>query len=329
MFTTKCKGVGLKRVFLGSVLIVIIVLFVGTSFAGEKLDKVRIGLGTRFYGPLLPIYVAQSLNFYERFGIKAEIAGYKGGGASMEAIVAGEADFICYFPPGVAQAYTKGAKALIVAAGMARPMGWWIMVKKNSPIKNLKDLEGKKMGITSHGSTTDFFAKWALNKAKVNADLIPVGGGGMAAHIITGGLDAISVFPALSYRLLLEGEARILMDLGKEMPPNYPDVWVASQQMVDERPDVLRRLVKVLFFTIRYMKQNPDFSINFIKVYNNYSLDVAKYEYEHTIKKLSDDGMIKKEWLNNSFELAKLAGITDLPPLEKIYTQKFVPVKFD
>lgn len=327
MFTTY-KGVGVKGVFLGSALMLLLVLVAGTGFAQQKLDKVRIGLGTRFYGPLLPMFVAKSLHFDKRFGINAEISLYKGGAGVMEAVAAGEVDFYCYFPPGIAQAYARGVKSVIVAAGAARPVGWWMMVKKGSPIKNPKDLEGKKVGITSFGSTTDYFARWALHKAGVKADLVPVGGGGMAAHLITGGLDAICVFPSLSYRLLLDGEASILMDLGKDMPPNYPDVWGASVQMKNERPDVLQRMVKILFFTIRYMKENPDFSVKFIKEYNNYSFDVAKYEYEHTIKGLSDDGMLRKEWLENSLGLAKLVGVTGLPPVEKIYTEKFVPVKW-
>lgn len=67
---------------------------VSTSvFAG---DTIRIGLSTRFYGPVLPTYVAESLKLYEKYGIKAEITAYKGGAAAMEALAAGAADLINY-----------------------------------------------------------------------------------------------------------------------------------------------------------------------------------------------------------------------------------------
>lgn len=301
-----------------------------TSAFGDQ-PTIRIGLSTRFYGPVLPTYVAESLKLYEKYGIKAEITAYKGGAAAMEALAAGAADLINYFPPGVALAYNRGVKSKIVSAGTSKPKGWWIMVKSDSPIKSAKDLAGKKIGCTSVGSTTFFFAKWTAEKfGGVQAEYVPVGGGGLVPNLLQGSLDAITAFPALSYKLLVSGDGRTLVDLGKEMPENLPDVWVATQKLIDENPDLLRQALKALYAALKHLKENRDYAVKYIKDFNDYELKVAELEYENTIMGLSDDGMIKKEWLENSLDLAKLAGTEqELPPVERIYTEDFVPIKLE
>ncbi len=313
--------------------IVILMFFIspllGTSvFAGG--DTIRIGLSTRFYGPVLPTYVAESLKLYEKYGIKAEITAYKGGAAAMEALAAGAADLINFFPPGVALAYTRGVKSKVVAGGTSTPKGWWIMVGKDSPIKSPKDLAGKKIGVTSVGSTTYYFAKWAAHYGGVEAEYVPVGGGGLVPHLIKGSLDAIVAFPALSYKVQSAGQGRILIDLGKEMKENLPDVWVATQEIIDKNPELVRKSLQALFAALKYLKDNPKYAVNYIKDFNNYDLNIAELEYKNTIMGMLDDGIIKKEWLQNSLDLAKLAGIKDkLPPVEKIFTEEFVPIKLD
>lgn len=247
----------------------------------------------------------------------------------MEALAAGAADIINYFPPGVALASKRGVKAKVVASGTLRPTGWYMMVKKDSPITSPKDLAGKKVGVTAAGSTTDFFTRWVADKAKVKVDIIPVGGGGLIPNLLAGNLDAILAFPPIGYRLLLAGDGRILVDLGKEMEPNLPDVWVASQAIIEKNPTAVRGILKALYAAARHLKQNPQFAVQYIKDFNNYELPVARMEYERTIMGLSDEGLVKREWLQNSLDLARLAGLGDLPPVEEIFTDQFVPVRLN
>lgn len=149
-------------------------------------------------------------------------------------------------------------------------------------------------------------------------------------HLIKGSLDAITAFPALSYKVQLAGQGRILVDLGKEMPENLPDVWVATQEIIDKNPELVRKSLQALFAALKHLKDNPEYAINYIKEFNNYDLNVAELEYKNTIMGMLDDGIIKKEWLQNSLDLAKLAGTKEqLPPVENIFTDQFVPIKLD
>jgi NitT/TauT family transport system substrate-binding protein len=121
-------------------------------------EFVRIGLAVPHNAAYVQFYAADTLGFYKDAGVKAELTIYRGGAASQEALSAGAADIITYFGAGVALAVSKGAKEKIVAAIDPTPHGWQFLVLANSPIKTLKDLDGKKVGVATKAGTADMFA---------------------------------------------------------------------------------------------------------------------------------------------------------------------------
>src|SRR5262249_38463363 len=109
---------------------------------------VKIGLAVPNYGPFAPVYAAEELGYYKEAGVTAEITAYRGGPAAQEALAAGAADFINFFPPGVALAVKKGIKEKVVGIGSAKPYGWHLVVMASSPYRTVADLAGKRIGIT-------------------------------------------------------------------------------------------------------------------------------------------------------------------------------------
>ena len=116
-----------------------------------------IGVGSANYAY---VYGALDRGFFAKNGLKPDITDHNSGSAAQEALAAGEADFIHYFPPGIATAVSKGVKEKIIATEQFRPSQWHVAVAAGSPIQKIEDLNGKKIGVTAKGSTTDFFAGW-------------------------------------------------------------------------------------------------------------------------------------------------------------------------
>lgn len=111
------------------------------------------------------------------------------------------------------------------------------------------------------------------------------------------------------------------------MKTNLPEVWVASQAMIDKKPDVVRRFLEAVMKTTKDMQDNEAYGLAYIKKYTKEKNDsVAKLAYDVIIKNATIDGMIKPEWLQNSLELATIAGIKDRPPIDQLFTDKFVPI---
>jgi NitT/TauT family transport system substrate-binding protein len=302
-----------------------IALALGTTVAPAG-DVVRLG-GVANYGPVLPVKVAQALKLFEKAGVKAEFTNFAGGSASMEGLAAGEVDLINFFPPGMALAKRRGVKATIVSAGTLTPRGWHIVVKKDSAISDLKGLKGKKIGVTSNGSTTDFFAMWVAKQSGGDMSRVPLGGSGLVPNLIAGNVDAIVAYPPLSYKVIGSGDGKSLVHLGEVMKPNLPDVWIASDKLIKENPDGLRKTLVALYSAIVYMQNNPKWSIKFIAKQTGLPEKIATEEYNATFKGLSPDGNLTEAWVAASLELGKLAGIKNMPPAKEMFTDAFVPVK--
>ena len=303
-------------------------LLAASTSTGFAADKVRVGLATAIYTNYAPVYAAEALGTYKAKGLEVEITPYQGGGAAQQALAAGAADIINFFPPGVAIAVKKGVKEKIVSGGgPPTPHGWHLMVKSDSPIKSLKDLNGRKIGISAKGSTTDFYALWSGIAAGGQVTTVPVGGRGLIPGVNSGALDGMVLWPNLTYRLIEGGKYRSVVDFGAVMKTNLPEVWVASQAMIDKKPDAVRRFLEAVMKTTKHMQDNEAYGLDYIKKYTKEKNDsVAKLAYDVIIKNATIDGMIKPEWLQNSLELATIAGIKDLPPVDQLFTDKFVPI---
>jgi NitT/TauT family transport system substrate-binding protein len=304
-----------------------IVTLSGAATSAQEL--VRIGLAVPHNAAYVQFYAADTLGFSKDAGVKPELTIYRGGAASQEALSAGAADIITYFGAGVALAVSKGAKEKIVAAIDPTPHGWQFLVLANSPIKTLKDLDGKKVGVATKAGTADMFALWIADRAGARVQTIPVGGGGMVPALRAGQVDAIAMFPGLSLQLVATGEARSLMDIGKEMEPTLPDVIVASQEMMDKRPQAVRGTLAALYKTVGHLRDNRDWALKYLKDFTQEKDDkVNVLTYEQVVLPLSQDGMIKPEWISNSVNIAaKVWGLDDLRKVkpQDIYTNAFLP----
>jgi NitT/TauT family transport system substrate-binding protein len=293
-------------------------------------DLVRVGLAVPNNAIYAPFYAAETLGLFKEAGLKVELTIYRGGAASQEALSAGAADMITYFGGGAGLAILKGAKEKVVAALDPSPHGWHFLVASASPYKSVKDLAGKKVGVTVKGGTSDMFALWAADRAGVSIQTIPVGGGGMAPALNSGQVDALAMFPGTSLKLVATGEARSLLDFGKEMEPTLPDVAVASQEMIDKRPEQVRGMLKAFYKALGRMCTDRAFGLPFLKDFTKESDDkVNELTYNSVLCQQSRDGLIKPEWMANSLGIAgKAWDMEDLRKMQPtdVYTDKFIPV---
>jgi NitT/TauT family transport system substrate-binding protein len=277
-----------------------------------------------------PAYVAQKIGSFKKSNLDVQISMFRGGAAVQEAMNAGAADLMSYFGPAVALAVSKGAKEKFVMAVLPGVAGWACIVRAESPIKTVKDLDGKKVGISSKASTSDMAALWMAEHAGITVHQIPLGAG-LAPGLRSGQVDAI-VFSALTtQREILSGHARLLVDVGKEMPPTLANGYVASQGMIEKRPAELRATIAALLDAAAYMRANRQWTLNFLKEFaksDNTTLNEALYK--QVVEQISGDGHIDPTWIESGIRLAARAW--DVPELASmdvrtLYTNEFLPKK--
>lgn len=287
-------------------------------------DTVQIGLSTKAWFPSFVAEVADQQGFFQEEGVTAVLTVYQSGSEALTAIAAGSADVISTNPSILANGRAAGVDARMVSLLATRNHGWQIMVPADSPIETGADLEGRNVGITSAGSATDLLAGWAKQRFDVEFQTIPLGGGGLVPNLISGNVDAIVVFPPLSYQVAIDGNGTTLLDFGDEMPARLEAGWGASDAFAARHPDTLQKALNALARSVRYIKQNPDEAVPMLADYNGIAEEVARQEYEGTFLNLSDDGAMTLELVQTTLELFGSGG--EGPDAAELFTSDFTPI---
>jgi NitT/TauT family transport system substrate-binding protein len=295
---------------------------------GQARETVRIGVPTKTYWPTIISETAIRQKLFDKEGIKAELTIYRSGAEGFEAIAAGAADIVLNSSSSVAAGLNKGVMVRCVANGALGYFGWYLMVKPESKITQVSDLEGKKVGITSAGSGSDILARWTLASRKVNFTRVPLGGGGLVPNLLTGNIDATVLYSPLTYSVMQAKQARAILDFGAEVPEHSTGSWVATDKLIKERPQAVQKTLNAIYGGLAFLRapQNRTTAVKLIAEIDEIPEPVAAAELDGNIMKLSTDGEIRKEWMERSLDMAKLIGMTNLAPVEQIYITTFRPV---
>lgn len=288
--------------------------------AGARAQEViRIGCPTKTYFPTILATVAKEKGLFEKEGLRPEITIYRGGGETFEAIAANSADLGTVAVPLVATSRTRGVLTKIVGGVGDEWSGWILGVKTASPVKSAKELEGKKVGITSAGSGTDTQALWAQAEHKVAFQRVGVGGGGLVPNLLNDNLAAAVIYSPLSYQVVSEGKVRVLIDFATAMPPNLIGGWTATEKNLTERRPFIQKGLNALYGALEYMRQNPDYAIKTIATNNELPVEIAQMEYERTFLRLSRDGKMTLASVQKAMDLAAASGVKDMAPAADVF----------
>lgn len=282
-------------------------------------DLIRVALPNSQDAGYVPVYAAQELGYYKEKDINVEITGYRGAGPAQEAVAANAADIVNLVPTGAAVAVAKGVPEQIVACGpQVSPDGWHMLVMADGPIRSLKDLDGKKIGVSSKNSTTDAYALWAANHDNIKIETIPLGGSDWPA-LRGGQVQAIIRSSTLALKFISTGEARSVLDFKAVMEPNYPECWVASSESIRTRPGALRAFVEAVSRATQKLLSDENYALTMLaKVLDDKETAYLKLVYGQVVKNLTTDGHVDMGVLEASLRLGELGGLKGLPPASKL-----------
>ncbi|WP_027582559.1 ABC transporter substrate-binding protein [Bradyrhizobium sp. Ai1a-2] len=305
------------------------VTVLAAPFAASAAETIRVGLPTKTYWPTTIAETAVRQKLFEKEGINAELTVYRGGAETFEAMAAGAADIILDPPSLVSAGRKKGVMSKIVANAAMGAFGWQLMVPVKSTL-DVKDLNGKKVAITSAGSGSDLLALWTIQDRKIDFTRVPVGGGGLVPNLLAGNVEAAVVYSPLSFQITKSGEARPILDFAKEVPANLNGGWIVLDKYADSKPEVVQKALNALYGALQFMRANRDVTVKLIAELYDMPPEIAALEYENTIMKLETSGDMSAPNIpgavQKSLDLAKLGGLKDIVPVEEVISTKFKPV---
>ena len=312
-------------------LVLFFAVFAAASHAASDLKTVKMVIprGTVF---VLSYYGAKDAGIFRKHGINVEVdarpfAGFMAGLPSRQVLVATYAGL-----NGIEQ-MNEGKDMVVIGGGLTNMQDVW--VRKDSPIKKMTDLKGKKFGIWSRGAgaarslqvlVMDAF-KLDLNK---DTEIIEVAAPALMALLDKGEVDAMFNLSSLSisaasqpdkYRMLFSPDDYWKQKTGE------PLVWsgpvIAWRDWVDEDRQRAKNLVAALHESWQWLRQNSDKTI---EKYGKLA-GVQNAAEAATLKKMLQEGriflerwdpkVVDAQW--KFLELAKQTGIIKAVPAKDKY----------
>jgi NitT/TauT family transport system substrate-binding protein len=254
--------------------------------AGQALsqDKVRAAVGQRGNWDTLFISQGMEAGIFKKNNLEVDITWTRGGAETLQAIITDSADVaMANGILGVIGAASKGAPVKIVSAQMTGAGDIFWYVKADSPIQSMKDMDGKTMGYSRPGSSTDLVGRALAEHFKVKPKHVSTGGiPDTRTQVMSGQVDAGWSAAPFNFELIAEGKIRVLAK-GSDVPSlNEQTVRVnaASVKFLKEKRDVARRFMKAYHESIDWVYANPDKATAFYASFNKTSPEIAKQTLE-------------------------------------------------
>ena len=199
-------------------LVTMLLAFAILSNPAAAQSKVTVAVGGSACLCYLPTVLAKQLGEYDKAGLSVELVDLKGGSDALKAVLGGSADVVSgYFDHCVNLAAKKQEMQAFVVYDRYPGLVLVVSPAHTGEIKSVKDLAGKKVGVSAPGSSTDFFLKYLLKRNGLDptsASVIGIGLGATAvAAMEQGQIDAaVMLDPAVTVLQGSHSDLRILSD---------------------------------------------------------------------------------------------------------------------
>jgi NitT/TauT family transport system substrate-binding protein len=279
------------------------------------MTPITIGVGGKALPYYLPLTVALQKGYFYAQGLDVTLQDFSGGGRALQAMMAGatEATVGAYEHTLRLQAQGRKVSAVIL---LGRSPGLALLAR--SEVGSVRALKGKRIGVLSLGSSSQFFASSLLARAGLSdtdVTFVAVGNGVSAlAALGKGNIDAIStVEPLLSQALRREG-IHSLVDTrqpdtskavyGGDMPAA---VLYLPMSYIESHPETVQAMVNALSSALKWLQQaSADDVVKLVpKSYWMNDKDLYRQVITAALPTYSPDGCLTLAGQNNAVKLLR------------------------
>ena len=319
---------------------ILALLLVGTPAGAQT--KITIAVGGGACLCYLPTVLARQLGEYEKAGLSVELVDLKGGSDALKAVLGGSADVVSgYFDHCVNLAARKQELQSFVVYDRYPGEVLVVSPAHTKDITSIKDLAGKKVGVSAPGSSTDFFLKYQLVKAGLKKDSAAVIGVGLGATAVAameqGQIDAaVMLDPAVTvlqnkYKdLTLLSDTRTQKDTEKVFGGDYPGgAFYTRPEWIKAHTKETQALTNAMVATLKWIHSHSAQEIMDKMPPNLVGADKASYlaALKNTIPMYSTTGLMDPKGAQAVLDVFKI-GSPDVAKanidITRTYTNAFV-----
>lgn len=175
-------------------------------------DKLKLAIGQRGNWDTSISEVGTRLGIFKKHNLELEMLYTQGGGETQQAVLSNSVDIgVAGGIMGALSAFSKGAPIRIIGAETtgAKDLYWY--VKSDSPVKTLKDMEGRTVSYSTNGSSTHGVVNAFIKENNLKVKATATGGPAPTlTQVMSGQIDVGWAAPPFGLQQLDKGEIRVV-----------------------------------------------------------------------------------------------------------------------
>ena len=204
--------------------------------------------------------LAKDSGMLAKYGFTAEVLLIPGTPRTIQALLAGDLDYVAAGAPASLRARAQGADVVVLST-LANSSAQRVFVRPDSTLNNFKDLKGKVVGVTQYGSGGDTFLRGALRKSGIKESevtILQMGGTPGVAQGLESGRIEVGVLGDSGMLLVFRGRAKPLKGASaREMGFRGVDapITTTERKLKADRGAVMR-FMRAYLETVHYFQTN-------------------------------------------------------------------------
>ncbi|MDB5895190.1 MAG: transporter substrate-binding protein [Rhodoferax sp.] len=257
-----------RRRFTAGIAVAAAAVAVPTLRAQVKLEKtsIAIAVGGKAAFYYLPLTIAEQLGYFKAEGLDVEINDQPSGMRALQMVTSGAVD-VCSgaFEHTIQLQSRSQFFQSFVLQGRAPQIAIGVSTKTMPEFRTLADLRGRRIGVSSTGSSTHMVANLVLLRAGIRTSDVAFVGVGTSANALnalrSGQIDAMSNADPVMTMLEQRGEVRIVSDtrtlkgaqelFGGAMPAACLH---ASNDFVRKNPNTTQALANAIVRSLKWLQ---------------------------------------------------------------------------
>jgi NitT/TauT family transport system substrate-binding protein len=225
--------------------------------AAQAENTVKLAVGQRGNWDTSVSEIGQRAGIFKKHGLVLELVYTQGAGETQQAVISGSVDLgIAAGVMGVLGAFSKGAPVRVISAETTGAADLYWYVKTDSPIKSLKDTDGKTLAYSTNGSSTHGIVTAFIKQYELKAK--PTAMGGPAANltaVMSGQVDVGWAAPPFGLDQLDRGDIRRIATGNDAAAFKGQTVRlnIANAGFLKQHKDIVDRYMKAYRETVDYM----------------------------------------------------------------------------
>ena len=250
-------GISRRRILAG-IAVASAVLAAG---AARAQDSLKLAVGQRGNWENAIAELGQRAGIFKKHGLVLDILYTQGSGETQQAVISGSVDIGTGVGTGaVMSAFVKGAPVRALGAQTTGSTDLFWYVRSDSPIKTMKDVEGRTIAYSTSGSSTNLVVLGFQRQFQIQAKPVATGNPSSTfTQVMSGQIDVGWSSPPFGLDALEQNRIRIIAH-GSDVP-SFRDqtvrLLIANASTLERRRDALTRFMRGYRETLDWMYSDP------------------------------------------------------------------------